>query len=313
MPTFAQKSLLVRDIRLFCVVIFATLTAFAATPTQATIFTRTDIGVQFDHLRWNISTPTFNPNILSELTFKSLSPIGRLNFAWFREGHPWVITAQYGFGYVVTGTVKDEDFNLNNRQGLFSKSKHDAHGHNVQSGQFRIGYSWFNGNRSWITPHLGFQWKFARFNITGGKRIVPDNDVDFSKLNSEYRAQWLALSVGGTFHHTFVALPLSITLDGSFFPFADYSGKGVWNLRSDFAQDPSFEHDATGIGAGGELKFQYRLTPRWRVGVGAQGQWFRATDGSDVTYFSDGSKISIPFRRVVHRTLLFFFSLSHQW
>jgi len=48
-----------------------------------------DTGVQLDYLRWNISAPANGPNILSELTFKTISPMGRLTLGWFPENQLW--------------------------------------------------------------------------------------------------------------------------------------------------------------------------------------------------------------------------------
>lgn len=123
----------------------------------------------------------------------------------------------------------------------------------------------------------------------------------------------MALTIGTIIHYELSRIPLILSADANFFPFADYTGKGRWNLRTDFAQDPSFEHDAVGMGGSIELQAQYRFASHWRTGMGWRGQWFEATDGTDTTFFSDGSKISIPLNKVVQQTMFFFFNLSYQW
>ena len=224
----------------FCsIILICAFFTFPLSSTSASVIATTDIGVQIDYLRWNITTPDFHPNILSELTFKATSPMGRLNLGWFPENKPWWVTAQYGFGKVVDGSVKDEDFALDDKNGIFSRSKHDSNNHNVQTGIFRVGYGWLGSNRFWISPNMGFQWQFSRFTLEGGKRTIPDNDIDYSQLNSVYSAQWMALTIGTIIHYELSSIPLILSADANFFPFADYTGKGRWNLRADFDQDPS--------------------------------------------------------------------------
>lgn len=218
-------------------------------PTASATWVSTfDTGVQLDYLRWNISATDGRPNILSELTFKTLSPMGRLNVRWFSEDSPWSFSGEYGFGKIVDGSVKDEDFASSNRQDLFSRSTHDANDHNVQTGNFRIGYRLVNTPHFQFSPTLGFQWQYSRIKIEDGRQKVPDVNVDFSNLNSTYSARWLALSLGGRWEYDPRTIPWIFSMNTNFFPFAFYDGIGHWNLRSDFSQSPSFEHRSRGYG-----------------------------------------------------------------
>jgi len=296
-------------LRLLCFLALLTFPYSALAAFEATL----DTGIQLDHLKWSTSAPGSGPNILSELTFKSLSPMGRLTLGWSSEDRPVWVDLQYGFGKVVDGSVKDEDFELDDRQGLFSRSTHDSNDHNVQTGRFRLGYGQFGNEHFSMYPNMGFQWQFARLKIEGGRVEIPDIDVDLSGLNSVYTAQWYAFSIGTVLQYQFQQVPVLITADANFFPYAYYEGQGRWNLRRDFEQDPSFKQDAQGLGGSLEVQAQWQVRPPWQIGLGWRGQWFDADDGTTKFFLSDGQTAKIPLRSVTHYTNFFFLNLSYQW
>ncbi len=286
---------------------------FFSNPTFAAFVTSLDGGVQFDYLRWNTSGPNKEPNVLSELTFKAVSPMGRLNMAWYSEERPLWLEVQYGFGKVVDGSVKDDDFAFDDRQGLFSRSKHDSNDHNVQTGRARVGYWRFGNERFSVFPNLGFQWQFARLKIEGGRQEVPDIDIDFSDLNSVYSAQWYAFSIGSIVQYAVERIPILLTADANAFPYAYYKGRASWNLRTDFEQDPSFEQHVDGFGGSLELQAQWKFYQDWQTGIGWRGQYFYAEDGTTKFFLSDGSREKIRLRRVKHFTNFIFLNLSYHW
>ncbi len=294
---------------MFC---FLTLLTFPYSAWAAYVATL-DTGVQIDFLRWNTSAPGSGPNILSELTFKSLSPMGRLTLGWAAEERPIWVDLQYGFGKVIGGSVKDEDFALDNRQGLFSRSTHDSNDHNVQTGRFRFGYGQFGTEYFSVYPNIGFQWQFARLKIEDGKVKVPDVDTKLTGLNSVYSARWYAVSLGTILHYQYHQVPVLFVVDANFFPYADFEGQGRWNLRTDFEQDPSFKQEATGFGGSLEIQAQWPVNPQWQIGLGWRGQWFEADDGTTKFFLSDGQTANVKLRSVIHHTNFFFLNLAYRW
>jgi hypothetical protein len=81
--------------------------------------------------------------------------------------------------------------------------------------------------------------------------------------------------------------------------FVRYLGEGVWNLRDDFEKDPSFRHEAdNGISTFTELGLVYQPIRYISLGVGYQFLFFGAWNGTDTTFFSDGTEASTPLDEV---------------
>ena len=83
---------------------------------------------------------------------------------------------------------------------------------------------------------------------------------------------------------------LGISASFGFIPLLFYEGTGVWNLRSDLAQDPSFKHESDdGIGIDASLALNYSPHKLVEITLGYRYLSLEAEDGTDTTYGSDSS------------------------
>ena len=68
--------------------------------------------------------------------------------------------------------------------------------------------------------------------------------------------------------------PFRLKTHLALFPYMQYEGQGVWNLRDDFRQDPSFSHEADNFGVirPGRSCFSGLPTPErfWKSKVGPE-------------------------------------------
>lgn len=95
-----------------------------------------------------------------------------------------------------------------------------------------------------------------------------------------------------------------------------YRGTGRWNLRNgttpdSFAQDPSFLHQADGFGGDVEVRLRYRPSPHWDLSLGWMGTWLQAKNGTDTTYFADGSQATIGLLDVKSQSNFYSFGIGY--
>ncbi|RMH32059.1 MAG: hypothetical protein D6690_14500 [Nitrospirae bacterium] len=254
---------------------------------QATVFATLEPGWHRTHLFWAIGPATNFP--ISELSFDSHGPaaIGRLT--WIAPEHGWLIQGQIRGAYHLDGDVTDEDFLFPNHTGLFSRSESRIDGHLGFSLDLDAGWRFWKSSRVWGYFMGGFFFDQQRFRITDGVQVVPDSGA-FAGLNSDYRARWYGPSVGLRLLGLLRPLPFHLELQGRYYPHTIYRGRGLWNLRTDFAQSPSFEHEATGHGGILQLHLRWPFHPQAGLQVGWTAVFLRADEGTDRTFFADGTQ-----------------------
>ncbi|MEW5803056.1 MAG: hypothetical protein AB1847_13225 [bacterium] len=122
-----------------------------------------------------------------------------------------------------------------------------------------------------------------------------DQDESFAWLDSHYTFIWDAIKIG--VKSTWDVIPdsfpfcYSLAIGGKITPLvAHYLGEGIWNLKEEFAQDPSFRHKAYGYGLGAEFSVTYCPFPPVGLELGWQYLFLSAENGSDTTYYYSGEK-----------------------
>ena len=109
-------------------------------------------------------------------------------------------------------------------------------------------------------------------------------------------------------------IPLFLFLEGRYWPIIVYRGKGNWNLRTDFEQSPSFTHkDDNGYGGDVTATLRYLLTNHWILEGGWTGRFLRTSNGTDRTFFSNGTQSTIPLLHVSQDTHWFRVGLQYLW
>jgi Protochlamydia outer membrane protein len=283
----------------------------------------TRLGYGRDHLDWNIRGLNGNPNVLSELTFTNIqSGVGILEGRWREER--WSLEGELGYGLVSAGNVRDDDFDGNNRSGLFSRSQSSIDGHDLQSAALTAGVVLVEKENATLRIMLGTRYYSQRFRITNGQQIVsspsncppvcpqitPPPPGPINNLNSSYAARWFGPTVGLAGTAQLPTTPLWFRISAIWLPWLNYSGEGRFNLRSDLQQDPSFSHSATGSGAMTDLALAYPFLERYEVSGGWRYMYFSASNGTATTNFRTGSPTVTNFNEVHTRSNLFYIGLA---
>ncbi len=252
------------------------------------------------------------PNILSELEFLGLKSTVVEVFGGLREGQS-AITAAYGFGSMHGGVYRDSDYNQDDRQGLYSRSTGNADGdgsHALYYWSIDYRYRFFTEvektpGKKYMAMFIGYQEWHEEVVITNGFQEVcePPNCIGptgpFEGLNSQYEFIWRSLLIG---IEGGVPVHRGLSLEGGaiFIPYTAYDGEGVWNLRSDFRQDPSFKHTARGgYGVQLEASAAYYLYPDFAIDIGYRYRYIKSGKGDDITYFSDGTEGATQFNGAI--------------
>ncbi len=263
---------------------------------------------------WTIAGPGGTPNVLSELTFKSTGPKGTLNLRWLSESETFFVDTRFTYGLNDSGEVRDDDFALNDRQGLFSRSMSTIGGNSLYGVQGQLGWRFLNTEHIAIAFTAGYAFDYTSFRMTApATQIVPAVPVDFSQLNSMYNARWNTVTIGLETQVPLHPLPLAFVLKGHYWPNVDYTGKGFWNLREGFQQNPSFRHQADGNGGDVDVSLLLRFTTRWQATAGYHKIWMKTRGGRDQTFFTDGSSPVIPFNGADYRASAWYAGIGYRW
>ena len=299
------------------------------------------VGVRRNNFDWNIAsdlTGTATPNILSELTWEDIVVLEATGT--FRHEEP----IHYGFfggalmmegelkaGITVSGDNQDSDYNGDNRTLEFSRSNNDSSDGYSIGGAVAVGHKFYltrphskkrrsrlyrrkkrsSASRSLFsfTPLIGYGWDQQQYKITDGFQTIPATGP-FGGLDSEYIATW---------HGPFVGLEAELEnkkhlfrLRGEYHDL-NYDAEAVWNLRSDFQQDPSFEHEADGDGIKIDAQYGYAIDSRYEATIDASYQKRTAEDGRDTVFFSNGTVTSLKLNEVNDESHSLRFGLRYNW
>jgi len=184
----------------------------------------------------------------------------------------------------LSGDVKLWSVNIYYNNGRFAEPRRDAWG-------FLVGFLHYEDN---LVMKNGFQTVSELFDSgTTTASNVPIGPL--RGLNSTYDFTWDALKVGIT-REAFITKQLRYEGVLSVYPYVMYRGEGFWNLRAgtdptDFrSQPPSFTHQSTaGYGYEAALGLAYDLADNFELSAGYRYLHLYSTDGTDTTFFADGS------------------------
>ena len=255
------------------------------------------------------------PNVLSELEYLGLDSTVYELHGGIRQGRG-AITLGYGFGSMRDGIYRDSDYLRDNRQGIFSLSTGDADGDLYY---WNVDYTYRvltnepeqRSNAIFLDLLIGFQDWHEKVRMTNGVQEFGGTLGPFAGLNSTYEFIWKNYRIGLE-----GGLPIfnGFSFKGSaiFIPYNQYEGKGVWNLRTDFRQDPSFTHKASGgYGAEGEASLGFHIYNSLTAEIGYRYWYVKSGKGTDITFFSDGSVGITQFNEATSEREGFFLNVSY--
>ncbi|MFQ5585386.1 MAG: hypothetical protein ACE5GF_00940 [Thermodesulfobacteriota bacterium] len=294
------------------------------TPSPLSLFVDQKTWFSTGDNKWNIADVDGAPNILSELEYLGLES-EVVEISGGIRSSAGTFTLRYGFGSMHDGTYRDSDYNSDNRQDIFSLSTGDADGKDWNDlYYFNIEYSYrfFSRKVNWgtISTYLGviagYQGWHEEITMTNGFQEVCNlpctgGTGPFAGLNSRYTFDWRSLFFGLE-----GAIPLyrGLFLKGNtlFIPYTSYSGEGVWNLRTDFKQNPSFTHEADGgYGVGIDASVGYRIYESFGIEGGYRYWYMKSDAGTDTTFFSDGAILTTRFNEAVSERQGAFLELTY--
>lgn len=276
-------------------------------------------GKRTDDLDWNISgiTPFGNfVNVLSELTWSDIESqeirVGARVFL-----NRYFLKGEASYGFINSGVNQDSDFRGNDRTLEYSRSNNSSDDGSVWDLSGGLGYQYkfpALGGTVDLIPMAGLSYHKQNLTITEGVQtidtVAPVELGPFPGLNSTYEAGW-----GGPWAGADVAYQRgNLKVFGSFeYHVVYYRAEANWNLRTAFAHPVSFEHWATGTGivfsAGGE----YNLSQRWSLNASFKASDFRASDGTDRTYFASGAAADTPLNEVNWESRSALFGLNYRF
>lgn len=149
-------------------------------------------------------------------------------------------------------------------------------------------------DKLWLDIFSGYQHYEDKLHMFNGSQIVPARRP-IRNLNSTYNFKWNYFQIGLQ-SGWYIIKPSDTQNHGleisglfAYIPFAQYDGRGVWNLRSDFRQDPSFHHQGTGRGLDANLALSY-IYKKIKLSVGYRYFALDAKNGDDTIYLADGTQ-----------------------
>ena len=266
----------------------------------------------FGESEWRISfeDPSWG-KIESILEFKDIDAPITLTTLRVKPGLYWLtLEGSIGFGNIDSGTTVDTDLAEDwifaySGSDVWSESESDTDGDifimDVKM-SLRI-YPWDEKALYYVDGLLGYLYYEEKLHMTDGVQTIPDTG-SFNGLNSTYEFNWDAFLMGLKMNWALIKEPhpglynLSIAISTMAGPIR-YRGYGVWNLRSDFAQDPSFKHEASeGLAAFLDIGLIYQPISHLSLKAGYQLFSFEAHNGTDTVFFSDGTEAETDLDKV---------------
>lgn len=255
-------------------------------------------------LDWNIGHPSGSPNILSQLDYQDMklltSELGvRLYHPVQSEGS-LILETSLLLGSIREGDGRDWDWDGDNRTDLVSLSTSDVDGDHIA--RFSVAFGFLLPVTHWLSlsPLMGFDYREQHINFIDGVQIVSASDGTLtppplgpfpgldSHYETEWRSLWLGLEVGlapSSRHQVKIRMEYHLP---------KFDAQATWNLRTDFAQPNSFEHE-TNDGHGHRLRmsYGYELTPSWQLLLHLNWEQFRMEDGVDRLHFVQPQLITV--------------------
>lgn len=276
-------------------------------------------GRRVDDLNWNISgiTPFGNiVNVLSKLIWSDVESqevkVGARVFL-----NRYFIKGEANYGFINSGVNQDSDYRGDDRTLEYSRSNNSSDDGSVWDLSGGLGYLHkfpALGGTFDLIPIAGLSYHKQNLTITEGVQTITYSGGPalgpFPGLDSTYEAGW-----GGPWAGADLAYQRGgLKLFGSFEYHVVYlRAEANWNLRTAFAHPVSFEHWATGTGivfsAGGE----YNLSQRWSFTASFKASDFRASDGTDRTYFASGAAADTPLNEVNWESRSALFGLNYRF
>lgn len=223
--------------------------------------------------------------------------------------HALTLDLQYGDGEIEGGRGTDSDL----YGDLVLESKADTEGDSkyYSADLYLLVYpdlgetiGWGKSERLYtddLKVELFFGWFYYEDSLLLTDGVVTEDPFGvagftgpFPGLESQYEFRWDGFRVGFQAERELADNPWDshgIKFKFAYFFMVDYEGEGIWNLRADFRQDPSFRHEGDN-GFGFECLLGLYWEPVRHIRFNLDYRYFliRVEHGTDTTFFSDGTR-----------------------
>ena len=214
-----------------------------------------EVGQRTDNIDWNINQVNDNPNILSELTWSDVeSYYGKIELYGVEGAYRLKINYSRSFE-AYAGENQDSDYNLDDRQGEYSRSNNKTNGSYFEDYSISIGENYNLDKSSNVVFWLGYEVNNQFLRINEGTQTI--GSADLTGLDSSYDSTWKGFNAGLEYELSYSSFEINTNI---FYHWLNYKAKANWNLRTDFEHPVSFEHeigDATGISYGIDVKYKW--------------------------------------------------------
>ena len=281
-------------------------------------------GYRKDDLDWNIaadSTGTVTPNILSELKWKNVQRYQIESQIAYTAPSTSAVKGLHAEGSLAHATAysgdnQDSDYNENNRVDEFSRSNNDASEGTAVGARAALGFRipikedpYSNSQHLGITPVIGYAIEDQDYSMKNGVQTIP-NFGAFSGLDSSYDASWKAPFVGVRFDVGNDDNAFNLAMD---YLKGNYSAEANWNLREEFMHPKSFEHDADATGWKFGFNYRHELMEGLGFFASADFQIWKAENGRDTVFFTDGTTINTRLNEVNWTSQHYALGLHYHW
>lgn len=169
-----------------------------------------------------------------------------------------------------------------------------------------------------LTPLLGYKWSEQNYKITGGSQTFDLigaggflGDLSNDGLDSEYTAEWYGPFLG--IEGEIAGKTHMLRMRGEY-QAAEYYAEGMWNLRTDYRQDPSFDQEADGDGYLLAAEYSYALDPDYALTVDAMYHMRTAEDGTSTFHFTTpGGDTTTRLNEVNDKSYALRLGFRHDW
>jgi len=281
------------------------------------------VGYRQDQLQWSLARNLAgtDPNILSELKWDVesfvVSPdlwliIGNSNVSGtnkLAKSPRFFLHLQGDYGWIYNGENRDSDFSGDNRTGEYSRTENAADDGTVYDLIGVIGGEWIHiihdQKTLTLTPTIGYSYNVQKLSITDGVQTLTSPGSPplgpIVGLDSHYDTEWYGPLAGIALRYTrFDAQgpSFNIWLEGQYH-WVEYRAEGIWNLRTDLAQSPSFKDRAKGSGWDISWGWKYHFSAHSSLTAELEySRWQADRNGIATIYSSDGTTVASRFNEV---------------
>jgi hypothetical protein len=265
------------------------------------------IAYRYDVFKWSIPDDIFTDKKLSELVWKNYIIQPGIKFETKPKANQFTFLGQAKYGYILKNLSKSWDYdwcverdrigNVISKPDSTTKSQVTG---NILDLSAAIGYSLNLFSDNLLTFYVGYDYSDYRNKDYGSRQLLYKGvSRSSSQLSRKYyfntQAPWIGVSVNYSLNDKF-----SISPTIKFYSFK-YVGKGYWIYRGDLKQNPSFKHNAKGIGLGFDVDFAYKYSNNLDLTFNLETKKFKMKKGRDRLFYNS---LAVGGERVATSKLL---------